>query len=272
MKSKHQVWLAGTLALALVLVSVWTVVQWHRRSGLLARLAELAVSEKREPMMPTVKLSSVLEKREDTSELQAQYDGVLAEVERLREQKRCRDKQEEAFVPKLSLEEYRETQPEAYEELKRKIAATKRYARLRIQLRQEYLDRLDLNVLTAEELQRFREGLAMIQQRDEAFLYGCSEAELVHFIDAAGVNTSERWLMESTEICELAQMASGAFLGRDDRYVEIMRAQKLFFGNLVKYVPSPQKLRGTFWVNIIDPEASNGIRTVYVKVEPGWQP
>lgn len=175
-----------------------------------------------------------------------------------------------------TLEEWREAQPEKYEALRKSLAGILRYAAAKRRLRGEYLARLDLGVLTAEEQRRLLETLERIDGEEARLLAGDGEAEL--YFKARGrraFGDMQRWFYEGTT-AELAIAADWRQVVDEPEaktFVAACRALARTRWNTSGVQPlSPSFIRGTSYMLIDDPEAPDGKRLVHVKVEPGWQP
>ena len=277
MNRRNVIWLIWVVMLvAGVVLTAWLA---HRRNELLAAL-------ERRPGGGTVTgqggqvQSAEQDVKRELGVLRRQLEEAQTAVRRLAEEKGVQKKQlantEARYYPpeESSLEEFREASPEEYEALKKSLAHILRYAAAKKRLREEYLARLDLSVLTEEEQQWLLEGMAQIAREEDRLLNGEGDPDL--YFKARGRRSFgelERWFREGT----VAQLAFAAdwqqACGKEEPYVTANRAVVLTHWHSPGVQPrEPIGIRGINSMLIDDPNAPDGKRLVSIKVEPGWSP
>lgn len=279
---KRQNVLLVLLVAVLLGSGVLVVCLWLRRSELLVALADRPpVSGALSEATPSASGDPVTQAGDTLAEVRRKVEETKMSLRKLEEKRsiaqKSREYLEKLYYPEedtMTLEDWREAQPEEYEKLKKELAHVLRYAAAKKRLRGEYLARLDLSVLTEEEQQRLLEGLKRIAREEERLLNGDGDAEL--YYKARGHRSFgdlERWFYEGTT----AQLAFAAdwrqACGTAVPFVAVNRAIALRYWHAPDVQPrSPSFIRGTSYMLIDDPEAPDGKRLVHVKVEPGWQP
>ena len=279
---KRQNVLLVLLVAVLLGSGVLVVCLWLRRSELLVALADRPpVSGALSEATPPPSGDPVTQAGDTLAEVRRKVEETKKALRKLEEKRSIAQKSrkylEKLYYPEedtMTLEDWREAQPEEYEKLKKELAHVLRYAAAKKRLRGEYLARLDLSVLTEEEQQRLLEGLKRIAREEERLLNGDGDAEL--YYKARGHRSFgdlERWFYEGTT----AQLAFTAdwrqACGTAAPFVAVNRAIALRHWHAPGIQPrSPSFIRGTSYMLIDDPEAPDGKRLVHVKVEPGWQP
>ena len=279
---KRQNVLLVLLVAVLLGSGVLVVCLWLRRGELLVALADRPpVSGALSEATPSASGDSVTQAGDTLAEVRRKVEETQKALRNLEEKRSIAQKSrkylEKLYYPEedtMTLEDWREAQPEEYEKLKKELAHVLRYAAAKKRLRGEYLARLDLSVLTEEEQQRLLEGLKRIAREEERLLNGDGDAEL--YYKARGHRSFgdlERWFYEGTT----AQLAFAAdwrqACGTAAPFVAVNRAIALRYWHAPDVQPrSPSFIRGTSYMLIDNPEAPDGKRLVHVKVEPGWQP
>ena len=215
---------------------------------------------------------------QELGELREKLEESRTAVQRLAEKKGIQQKQlasaEALYYPPEgpSLEEFRETQPEEYEAMKKSLAHLLRFAAAKKHLREEYLARLDLSVLTDEERQTLLAVMKQVAEEEDMLLEGKIGPGLYYQNGRRSYNQLQRWLREGHAV-DLAMAADWASFGGSEHFVTLQRALALKDQCPMGVQPeSPQALRGTNNIMIADPDAPEGKRPISVKVEPGWQP
>lgn len=278
MNRRNVLWLILVVMLAAgVVLTAWLA---HRRNELLAALERHPKDGIVTGQGGQVQSAEEQDVKRELGVLRRQLEEAQTAVRRLAEEKGVQQKQlastEALYYPpeELSLEEFRETQPEEYEALKKSLAHILRYAAAKKRLREEYLARLDLSVLTEEEQQWLLEDMARIAREEERLLNGEGDPDL--YYKARGRRSfgdSERWLHEGT----VAQIAFAAdwqqACGKEEPYVTANRAVVLTHWHSPGVQPwEPIGIRGINNMLIDDPNAPDGKRLVRIMVEPGWSP
>ncbi|MBR4612605.1 MAG: hypothetical protein IKO40_07810 [Kiritimatiellae bacterium] len=295
MKRRNALWLA---LIAVILVSGVLVV-WlaYHRSELLAAMelrsgAQFEDVVRAVAVQTNVPVSSAEEQndRRELGELRRKLEEAQNAVRRLTQsrsiaQKSLEDLEKLYFPPEEpSLEEFRETQPEEYEAMKKSLAHEMRYMAAKKRLREEYLARLDLSVLTEEERQTLLEVMRHVAEEEDMLLSGKIEPEVYEqdgrytvfnqllSISQLSYSQLQKWLREN-EAKSLALAADWEQVGGSEHFTPILRGwSKVYQGLFCLEVVSPQYICGETIVMISDPDAPEGKRPISVKVEPGWQP
>ena len=264
MNRRNVLWLILVVLLAAsVVLTAWLA---HRHSELLTALEKRSgggadATGQLGGQMQSAKQAGYRE----LGELREKLEESRTAVRRLAEEKGIQQKQlasaEALYYPPEgpSLEEFRETQPEEY-------AAAKKH------LREEYLARLDLSVLTDEERQTLLAVMKQVAEEEDMLLEGKVGPGLYYQNGRRSYNQLQRWLREGHAV-DLAMAADWASFGGSEHFVTCQRAFALKDQCPMGVQPeSPQALRGTNNIMIADPDAPEGKRSISVKVEPGWQP
>ena len=265
-----------------VILVVWLI---HRRSQLLAMLAmrSEAQFEAAVAVQTNVPVQSAEEQndRRELGELRQKLEEVRTAVRRLNEAKGTQEKLSERvgdlFYPpeEPSLEEFRETQPEEYEAMKKSLAHLLRFAAAKKRLRDEYLARLDLSVLTEEERQTLLETISQVAENEDMFLNGNVEGLqrlCYRGRNILNYNQMLRFLREN-EASHLAMAADWEHACDSAVYIAMRRAMAITYQSPLGVTPQrPGYIRGWSAVMIADPDAPEGKSAISVQVEPGWQP
>ena len=283
MNRRNALW----LALVAVMLASGVLVVWlaHRRSELLAAM-ELRSGAQFEDTAGAVAVQTnapvqSAEEQNDRRELgelrqkleEAQNTVWHLKYNRSKAQKSLENLEKLYFPPEEpSLEEFRETQPEEYEAMKKSLAHLLRFAAAKKHLREEYLARLDLSVLTDEERQTLLAVMKQVAEEEDMLLEGKVGPGLYYQNGRRSYNQLQRWLREGHAV-DLAMAADWASFGGSEHFVTCQRAFALKDQCPMGVQPeSPQALRGTNNIMIADPDAPEGKRSISVMVEPGWQP
>ena len=276
MNRRNVLWLILVVLLAAsVVLTAWLA---HRHSELLTALEKQsgggAVAGQLGGQMQSAKQAGY----QELGELREKLEESRTAVRRLAEKKGIQQKQlasaEALYYPpeEPSLEEFRETQPEEYEAMKKSLAHLLRFAAAKRRLREEYLARLDLSVLTDEERQTLLAVMKQVAEEEDMLLEGKIGPGLYYQNGRRSYNQLQRWLREGHAV-DLAMAADWASFGGSEHFVTLQRALALKDQCPMGVQPeSPQALRGTNNIMIADPDAPEGKRPISVKVEPGWQP
>jgi hypothetical protein len=286
------------LALVEVMLASGVLVVWlaHRRSQLLAVLASRPGAQFEDTagavaVQTNAPVQGAEEQndRRELEELRQKLEEAQNAVRRLTHsrsnaQKSLENLEKLYFPPEEpSLEEFRETQPEEYEAMKKSLAHEMRYMAAKKRLRDEYLARLDLSVLTEEERQTLLEVMRHVAEEEDMLLSGKIEPEVYeqdgrytvfgqYDISQLSYSQVQKWLREN-EAKSLALAADWEQVGGSEHFTPILRGwSKIYQGPFCLEVASPQYICGETIVMISDPDAPEGKRPISVKVEPGWQP
>ena len=277
MNRRNVLWLILVVLLAAsVVLTAWLA---HRHSELLTALEKQSgggadATGQLGGQMQSAKQAGYRE----LGELREKLEESRTAVQHLTEKKGIQQKQlasAEAlyYLPEEpSLEEFRETQPEEYEAMKKSLAHLLRFAAAKKRLREEYLARLDLSVLTDEERQTLLAVMKQVAEEEDMLLEGKVGPGLYYQNGRRSYNQLQRWLREGHAV-DLAMAADWASCGGSEHFVTCQRAFALKDQCPMGVQPeSPQALRGTNNIMIADPDAPDGKRLVRIMVEPGWQP
>lgn len=280
---KKQKILLSLLVAVLLGSGILVVRLWLRRGELLSELENrLVVSgalAKATSPLSGKSVTQLRQKLEEAKKLRRKLEETKKALGNLEQKRRTaqerRDSREKLYYPEedtMTLEEWREAQPEEYEKLKKSVAHILRYAAAKKRLRAEYLARLDLSVLTEEEQHRLLEGMERIAREEERLLNGDGDAEL--YYKARGRRSFgdlERWKYEGTT-ADLAFAADWRqACGTEEPFASVFRAIALRHWHAPGCQPlEPISIRGLNYMLIDDPNAPDGKRLVRIKVEPGW--
>lgn len=295
MNKRNALW----LALVAVMLASGVLVVWlaHRRSQLLAVLASRPGAQFEDTagavaVQTNAPVQSAEEQndRRELGELRQKLEEAQNTVwhlkyNRSKAQKSLENLEKLYFPPEEpSLEEFRETQPEEYEAMKKSLAHEMRYMAAKKRLREEYLARLDLSVLTEEERQTLLEVMRHVAEEEDMLLSGKIEPEVYEqdgrytvfnqllSISQLSYSQVQKWLREN-EAKSLALAADWEQVGGSEHFTPILRGwSKVYQGLFCLEVASPQYICGETIVMISDPDAPEGKRPISVMVEPGWQP
>ncbi len=277
MNYQNTIWLG--LCVLLLIAGVYVSGLARRRSNLLAVLKSQSMIETGSGKLPMQSVHHTddreLEKQRDKLELEKAQKEV-----RLLTEERNNLKNNLAYYEKLyyppqmpSLEEFRETQPEEYKKLKREVAWILRYATAKKRMREEYMARLDLSVLTEEERQMLIANMKKVAKAEDLLLEGrADESGLFYERGGAQFSDVREWEYEAS-VAHLAAMADWKNAGGTKHFAAAMRALFLHYMNPLSTTPKePQTIRGSTTALIPDPQFPEGKRLIRVFVEPGWAP
>lgn len=197
------------------------------------------------------------------------------EMEYLHERMEKLDKQEEAEADESGPEDMaqlRKENPELYENWRHEIACDLHYAMRLRELREAYLQRLDLTLLTEEERQEFRALVADVEAEEARFLRGERVAG-----DEFDTMDSEIRNMREARRTMLALIADREQWGGTAIYGDVLRTfLDLELSSATEvFGRGPGAIRGDFWVLTEEVDEATGEKRpvrLNVKVEPGWRP